>query len=178
MTREEKSVAIQQLKDKFSESQFFYITDSSTLTVEQINQFRRLCFDRGIEMQVVKNTLAQKALESIEKNGEYKSVYAALVGPTSILFTQNAKSPAELLDEFRKKNEKPTLKAAYIDTDVYSGDDQIKVLLKLKSKEDLIGEVIMLLQSPISRVIGALQSGGNTIGGLVKTLQERAESNS
>ncbi|MBK9272607.1 MAG: 50S ribosomal protein L10 [Saprospiraceae bacterium] len=178
MTREEKSAAIQQLKDKFSDAQFFYITDSSTLTVEQVNQFRRLCFEKGIEMQVVKNTLAKKALQSIEKNGEFNSVYSVLEGPTSILFTQNAKSPAELLDEFRKKNQKPVLKAAYIDSDVYTGDDQIQVLLKLKSKEDLVGEVIMLLQSPISRVVNALKSGGSTIGGLVKTLQERAESNS
>jgi large subunit ribosomal protein L10 len=178
MTREEKTAAIQQLKDKFSESQFFYITDSSTLTVEQVNKFRRLCFDKGIEMQVVKNTLAKKALQSIEKDGEFAPLYPALEGPSAILFTQNAKSPAELLDEFRKTNDRPLLKAAYIDSDIYSGDEQIKVLVKLKSKEDLIGEVIMLLQSPISRVVSALQSGGNTIGGLVKTLQERAESNS
>lgn len=175
MTREEKTIEIEQLKSKFSDAQFFYITDSSTLTVEQVNNFRRLCFDRGIEMQVVKNTLAKKALESIEKDGEFAPIYAALEGPSAILFTQNAKSPAQLLEEFRKTNDRPLLKAAYIDSDVYSGDDQIQVLIKLKSKEDLVGEVIMLLQSPISRVISALQSGGNTIGGLVKTLQDRAE---
>jgi len=178
MTREEKTLAIEQLKDKFSQAQFFYITDSSTLTVEQVNNFRRLCFDKGIEMQVVKNKLAKKALQGIEKNGEYSEIYASLEGPSAILFTENAKEPAHLLEAFRKTHERPLLKAAYIDTDVFTGDDQIKVLVKLKSKEDLIGEVLMLLQSPATRVIGALKSGGSTIAGLVKTLQERSEGNS
>ena len=178
MTREEKTLAIEQLKDKFSQAQFFYITDSSTLTVEQVNNFRRLCFDKGIEMQVVKNKLAKKALQGIEKNGEYSEIYSSLEGPSAILFTEHAKEPAHLLEAFRKTHERPLLKAAYIDTDVFTGDDQIKVLVKLKSKEDLIGEVLMLLQSPATRVIGALKSGGSTIAGLVKTLQERSEGNS
>ncbi|MEP7196935.1 MAG: 50S ribosomal protein L10 [Saprospiraceae bacterium] len=174
MTRDEKKQAIADLVDKFSNSQFFYVTDSSTLTVEQVNNLRRLCFEKEIEMKVVKNTLAKKALQSIEKNGEYAPVYDALEGPSAILFSQNAKSPAFLIEEFRKTNSKPTLKAAYIDSDVYSGDDQISILVKLKSKEDLIGEIIMILQSPAKNVISALKSGGSTIAGLVKTLQERA----
>jgi len=178
MTREEKTVQIQTLKDKFSNSQFFYITDSSTLSVEKINQFRRLCFDKGIEMHVVKNTLAKKALEGLENDSVYAPIYKSLVGPTSILFTDNAKAPAHLLEEFRKTNERPILKAAYIDSDVFFGDDQIKILVKLKSKEELLGEVIMILQSPATRVIGALKSGGSTIAGLVKTLQERGEAQS
>ena len=105
MTREEKTVQIQTLKDKFSSSQFFYITDSSTLSVEKINQFRRLCFEKGIEMHVVKNTLAKKALQGLENDSVYAPIYKSLVGPTSILFTDNAKAPANLLEEFRKTNE-------------------------------------------------------------------------
>ncbi len=175
MTREEKSHEISNLTDKFSNAQFFYVTDSSTLTVEQVNNLRRLCFDQGIEMKVVKNTLAKKALKSIEKNGEYGQVYSALEGPSAVMFSENAKSPAILIEEFRKNNSRPILKVAYIDSDVYIGDDQIEVLVKLKSKEDLIGEIIMILQSPAKNVIGALQSGGSKIAGLVKTLQERAQ---
>ncbi len=174
MTREQKSQEILDLKAKFENAQFFYITDSSTLTVEQVNNLRRQCFDKGIEMKVVKNTLAKKALQSIEKNGEYAPVYNSLEGPSAILFSDNAKAPALLIEEFRKENSRPILKAAYIDSDVYSGDDQIAVLVKLKSKEDLIGEVIMILQSPAKNVISALKSSGSTIAGLVKTLQERA----
>ena len=175
MTREQKTQEIADLTSKFSDSQFFYVTDSSTLTVEQVNNLRRLCFDRGIEMKVVKNTLAKKALQSIEKNGEFSSVYSALEGPSAIMFSDNAKSPAILIEEFRKTNPKPLLKAAYIDSDVYSGDDKVAVLVKLKSKEDLLGEIIMLLQSPASNVISALKSGGSTIAGLVKALEERAQ---
>ncbi|MCC6815630.1 MAG: 50S ribosomal protein L10 [Saprospiraceae bacterium] len=175
MTRDQKTQEIKDLTEKFSGSQFFYITDSSTLTVEQVNNLRRLCFDKGIEMKVVKNTLAKKALQSIEKNGEFESVYPSLEGPSAIMFSDNAKSPAILIDEFRKTNARPLLKAAYIDSDVYSGDDKVAVLIKLKSKEDLLGEVIMLLQSPASNVISALKSSGSTIAGLVKALEERAQ---
>ncbi|HMW38369.1 MAG TPA: 50S ribosomal protein L10 [Saprospiraceae bacterium] len=175
MTREEKSQEILDLKEKFSNAQFFYVTDSSTLTVEQVNNLRRLCFNQGIELKVVKNTLAKKALQSIEKNGEFGPVYTALEGPSAIMFSENAKAPAILIEEFRKENSKPTLKAAYIDSDVYLGDDQIEVLVKLKSKEDLIGEIIMILQSPAKNVISALKSGGSTIAGIVKALEERAQ---
>jgi large subunit ribosomal protein L10 len=173
MNKDQKTLAIQELKTKFESAQFFYITDSSLLTVAQVNQFRRLCFEKGIEMQVVKNTLAKKALQSFGQERGYDSLYPALEGPTAILFTQNASAPAKLIEEFRKLNPKPSLKAAYIDTAVFSGDDQIKVLVSLKSKEDLIGDVIMLLQSPAKNVISALKSGSNTIAGLVKALEQR-----
>ncbi|MDQ3142317.1 MAG: 50S ribosomal protein L10 [Bacteroidota bacterium] len=173
MKKEQKTQAIQELKDKFEKAQFFYLTDSSTLTVEKVNQFRRLCFDKGIEMQVIKNTLAKKALESLAKEKGFEPLYVSLEGPTAVLFADNASSPAKLIEDFRKTNQRPLLKAAYIDSAVFTGDDQIKVLVALKSKEDLIGEVIMLLQSPASRLIGALKSGGTTIAGLVKTLQEK-----
>ena len=174
MTKAEKAAAIEGLKDKFSNVSYFYLTDASTLTVEQVNNFRRLCFEKGVEMKVVKNTLAQKALESFDADRKYDALYESLKGPTAILFTETANVPAKVLKEFRKDSEKPVLKAAYIDTAVYIGDDQIDSLTKLKSKEELIGEVIGLLQSPAKNVISALQSGGQTISGLLKALEERA----
>ncbi|MEZ5042567.1 MAG: 50S ribosomal protein L10 [Saprospiraceae bacterium] len=173
MTKAEKTATIEVLKEKFSSTEFFYLTDSSTLTVEQINQFRGLCYEKGIEMRVVKNTLARKALESLPEEKGYGELYESLKGPTAILFTEAASSPAKVLKEFRKSSEKPILKAAYIDTAIYVGDDQIDLLTKLKSKEDLLGEVIALLQSPAKNVISALKSGGQTISGLLKALEER-----
>lgn len=173
MTKTEKAATIEALKDKFSSSDFFYITDSSTLSVEQVNNFRRLCFEKGVEMKVVKNTLAQKALESFPAEKGYEALYEALKGPTAILFTETANVPARLLKDFRKTAEKPALKAAYIDTAVFIGDDQIEVLTKLKSKQELLGEIIGLLQSPARNVVGALQSGGQTLMGILKTLEER-----
>jgi large subunit ribosomal protein L10 len=173
MTKAEKAAAIEGLKDKFSNVSYFYLTDASTLTVEQVNNFRRLCFEKGVEMKVVKNTLAQKALESFEAERNYDALYESLKGPTAILFTETANVPAKVLKEFRKDSEKPVLKAAYIDTAIYIGDDQIDSLTKLKSKEELLGEVIGLLQSPAKNVISALQSGGQTIVGLLKALEER-----
>ena len=174
MTRENKTQAIEELKEKFANAQFFYLADASTLTVEQVNAFRRICFDNGIEMKVVKNTLAKKALQSLEAERGFEPLIKSLEGPTSVLFTNNASSPAKIIEEFRKTNERPLLKAAYIDSAVFTGDDQLKVLVALKSKEDLIGEVIMLLQSPASNVISALKSGGQKIAGIVKALEERA----
>ena len=175
MTRSEKTAAIEELKEKFSNSDFFYLTDSSKLTVIQVNKLRSLCFAKGIELKVVKNTLAQKALESFDDDKGYAPLFAQLKGPTALMFTDVANDPAKVIKEFRGKNERPVLKAAYIDKDVFIGDDQLDVLASLKSKEDLIGEIISLLQSPIKNVLGSLQSGGNTIAGLVKTLQERPE---
>jgi large subunit ribosomal protein L10 len=125
-------------------------------------------------MKVVKNTLAQKALESFPEELNYDALYESLKGPTAILFTETANMPAKVLKEFRKESEKPVLKAAYIETAVYVGDDQIDSLAKLKSKEELIGDVIALLQSPAKTVISSLQSGGQTISGLLKALEERA----
>ncbi len=175
MTKTEKAVNIESLKEKFEQVQFFYLTDSSTLTVQQVNKLRRLCFESGIEMKVVKNTLARKAMESFPESKRFSDLYPALKGQTAILFTDTANLPAKLLKDFRKGAQKPALKAAYIDTDVYFGDDQIDVLATLKSKEDLIGEVIGLLQSPAKNVISALKSGGTTIMGLLKTLEEREQ---
>lgn len=174
MTREEKQANIESLKEQFQAASTFYVTDSSTLTVDQVNQFRRMCFDKGVEFRVAKNTLVKKALESIEEV-DYNDVYELLSGPTAIMFSEVSNMPAKILKDFRKKNAKPILKGAYIDTSVYVGDEQIDVLSELKSKEELIGEIIGLLQSPAKNVISALQSGGQTISGIVKTLSEREE---
>jgi len=179
MTRSEKSAAIEELKDKFSKSSFFYLTDSSTLTVEQVNKLRRVCFEKGVEMRVVKNTLVQKAMQDAAEDKNYGELMSSLKGPTAIMFTDTANVPARLIKEFRKdseNNDRPIIKAAYIDSSVYHGDDSLEALTQLKSKEELVGEIIGLLQSPIKNVIGSLQSGGSTIAGLIKALQERSES--
>ena len=174
MTRADKATAIAELKEKFSNSSFFYVTDSSTLTVEQINKLRGMFYEKGVEMKVVKNTLVKKALENEPEEKGYAKIFEALKGPTAILFSDVANAPARVIEEYRgKKEERPILKAAYIDTDVFIGDDQLKALASLKSKEELLGEVIGLLQSPPKNLISALQSGGNTISGLLKALEAR-----
>ena len=175
MTREDKQQVVEELKVKFSEASNFYIADSSELNVAEISAFRGLCFEKGIEMRVVKNTLVKKALESLEADGKYDELYSSLAGPTSIMFSEVANGPAKVIEEFRKSHEKPVLKAAYIDSSIYLGDESVKELASLKSKEELIGDVILLLQSPIKTVVGALQSGGNKLAGLVKALEERAQ---
>lgn len=177
MTRAEKSTAITELKEKFGNSSFFYLTDSSTLTVEQINKLRGLCHEKGVEMRVIKNTLAIKALEEAPEEKGYADLYQALKGPTAVMFTETANVPAKIIEEFRGGDgERPILKAAYIDTAVFIGDDQLKSLSQLKSKEDLVGEIISLLQSPAKNVISALKSGGSTLSGLLKALEERGDS--
>jgi large subunit ribosomal protein L10 len=175
MTRIEKAAAIEELKEKFNSNSFFYITDSSTLTVAQINKFRRMCFEKGIEVKVVKNTLAIKALEQLGEEKNFQPLYEYLKGPSTILFTVAANAPAKVISEFRGDDkEKPMLKAAYIDTAIFAGDNQLSALKSLKSKEELVGDIIGLLQSPAKNLISALKSGGNTIAGLVKALEERA----
>lgn len=173
MTRTEKVAAVEVLKEKFSNSDFFYVTDASTLTVEQVNKLRSMLFEKGIEMQVVKNTLARKALESLPEENNYSELFDSLKGPTAIMFTEVANAPARVIKEFRGKEERPILKAAYIDTAVYQGDDQLAALSDLKSKEELLGDLLGLLQAPIHNVMGALNSGGNTLSGLLKALEER-----
>lgn len=173
MTREEKTAVIEELKTKFDETSFFYVTDSSTMTVEQVNKLRSMLFEKGIEMRVVKNTLARKAMEALGEDRNYDQLFDSLKGPTALLFTDVANAPARVLKDFRKSSEKPVLKAAYINTDVFIGDDQIETLAKLKSKEELLGELIGLLQSPMRNLVGALQSGSNNITGLLKALSER-----
>ncbi len=175
MTRQQKAESIEQLKQKFADHEFFYVADSSALTVEEVNKFRGLCFAQGIEMQVVKNTLAIKALEQAAEEKGYTHIIDAFKGTSAVLFTRVSNSPAKIIQEFRKDHAKPILKAAYIDTAVYTGDDQLSALASLKSKEELIGEVISLLQSPMSNLMSALQSGGNTLSGLLKALEAKGE---
>ena len=179
MTKSEKATVIEDLKEKFGKYDFFYLTDSSTMTVEQVNNLRRKLFENGIQMQVVKNKLAIKALEAANQEKGYEKLFDILKGPTAILFTETANAPAKVIKELRKGKNKdkekarPLLKAAYIDAGIYVGDDQIDTLASLKSKEELLGEIIALLQSPAKNVISALKSGGSTIAGLVKALEER-----
>lgn len=177
MTRAEKTQLIDDLSAKLKESEYFYITDSSNLTVEQVNQLRREFFEKGIEMRVIKNTLIRKALEKLPEEKNVEQLYEVLSGPTSVLFTEVGNAPAKVIKEFRKTNKMPMLKAAYIDSAVFIGDDQLETLSVLKSKEDLIGDVIMLLQSPAKNVLSALQSGSQTLAGLLKALEEREEKN-
>lgn len=173
MTREEKSAQIAELVEEIGQTPFFYLTDSSTLTVAKINKFRRMCFERGIKVRVAKNTLIQKALETQDESKGYSALFSTLSGPTTILISENPKAPALVLEEFRKSEERPLLKAAYIDTAVFIGDEQLSALAKLKSKDEMIGEIIGLLQSPAKRIASQLTATGSKLAGIVKTLEER-----
>lgn len=174
MTREEKAQIIDELSAKFADNSHFYITDATGFTVGQVNNFRRLCYKSGIEYRVYKNTLIRKALEKRE-GIDYTPLFETLKGFSGIMFSkESANVPARVIEEFRKKLEgKPVLKAACIATDIYIGDENVKVLSELKSKNELIGEVISLLQSPAKNVLSALLSGKHTVAGLVKALEER-----
>lgn len=171
MTREEKKQAIETLQETISSSNVLYLSDISGIDAEQSSKLRRLCHSQGIKLQVVKNTLLRKAFENAEK--DYEPFYITLKGNTSLMISDAGNAPAKLIKEFRKKSERPILKGAYIDESFYIGDDQLETLATLKSKEELIGEIITLLQSPAKNVISALQSGPQTIAGIVKALGER-----
>ena len=157
MTKEQKNEVIEVLKGKFSQYNNFYVTDTESLTVEQVGKLRRACFNKNVEMKVAKNTLIKKALESLD-NERYAGMYDSLNRVTALLFSENPKEPALIISSFRKESngDKPVLKAAFINGDVYSGDKQLVALTKIKTKNELIGEVIGLLQSPAKRVIAAL----------------------
>ncbi|MCS6935521.1 MAG: 50S ribosomal protein L10 [Chitinophagales bacterium] len=174
MDKNRKNQEIAELKQKFSNSSYFYFTDSSTMTVEKTNKFRRLCFNAGVEYRVSKNTLIKKALEQTGRN--FEALYPLLKGFTGIIFSADGATPAKILKEFRQESDRPILKGAYIDSEVYVGDNQISVLSQLKSKKELLGDVIGLLQSPARNVISALQgSSSQKIAGLVKALEERGK---
>jgi large subunit ribosomal protein L10 len=175
MTRDDKTVAIEELETELGESPFFYLADSSTMTVAKINSFRRACYNKGITVKVAKNTLIRKALERRAEGKGYEPLYEVLHGPTTILISSNPKAPAILLEEFRKTADRPILKAAYIDSAVFIGDDQIGPLTKLKSKEEMVGEIIGLLQSPMKRVASQITATGGKLAGIVKTLEERGQ---
>ncbi len=157
MTKDQKNEVIELLKGKFSQYNNFYITDTESLTVAQVSALRRTCFDKNVEMKVAKNTLIRKALESLDAE-KYAGVYEALNNVTALMFSENPKEPALIISSFRKASngEKPVLKAAFINGDIYTGDNNLSTLTKIKTKNELIGEVIGLLQSPAKRVIAAL----------------------
>ena len=176
MTREEKAQIIEELADKFANHAHFYITDAGGFTVAQINNFRRLCYKNGVEYRVYKNTLIQKALEK-QEGTDFSPLFKTLHGFSGVIFSKEAgNTPAKVIQEFRVKMAgKPVLKGASVSSDLFVGDENLKMLAELKSKNELIGDIIGLLQSPAKNVISALQSGKHTIAGLVKTLESRAK---
>ena len=173
MTREEKSIVIEALTTRLTEGDIIYMADISGLNALDTSNLRRACFKQNIKLAVVKNTLLEKAMEKSDK--DFGELPSALKGNTSLMFAQVSNAPAKVIKEFRKKSDKPVLKGAYIEEAIYIGDDQLDSLVNIKSKEELIGDVIALLQSPAKNVISALQSGGNTLTGILKTLSEKGE---
>jgi large subunit ribosomal protein L10 len=173
MTKKEKNQFIDVLDKSIQENSNFYLADISGLSAEESSNLRRLCFKREVSLQVVKNTLLKKALEKNDSN--YEELYDVLKGNTSIMFTDTANAPAKVIKEFRKKHDKPVFKAAHLDASFYIGEEYLDTLSELKSKNELIAEIVALLQSPAKNVISSLQSGGSKLSGIVKTLAERAE---
>ena len=173
MKKEEKAKMIEVILEQVNSFSHLYLTDISGLNAEDTSDLRRKCFENDIKLAVVKNTLLKLALDKAE--GEYEELYDTLVGNTTIMFSNTGNAPAKLIKEFRKNGDKPLLKSAYVEESTYIGDEQIELLSTIKSKEELIGDVITLLQSPAKNVISALQSSGNILSGLVKTLSEREE---
>lgn len=171
MTREEKSRVIEDLTAQLADTNVVYIADISNLNAETTSNLRRACFKAGIQLNVVKNTLLEKAMEA--SSNDYGDLPSILKGNTSIMIAENGNAPAKIIKEFRKKSDKPILKGAYIHQAVFIGDNQLDALIALKSKEEVIGEIIGLLQSPAKNVVSALKSGGGKIAGIVKTLSER-----
>jgi large subunit ribosomal protein L10 len=172
MKKDEKTLFIDTLAEKLTKTDNFYLADISDLNVETTSRLRRICFKRNIQLEMVKNTLLKKAMEKSGK--DYGSLYDILKGSTSILFSEVANDPAKLIKEFRKTAPKPILKAAYVQESIYVGDDQLDNLINIKSKNEMIGVVIGMLQSPLQNVLSGLQSGSNKLSGIVKTLSERA----
>ncbi|MCF8253632.1 MAG: 50S ribosomal protein L10 [Bacteroidia bacterium] len=173
MKKEEKELVIDALVEKFNQYKNIYVTDISSLNAQKTSELRRLLFKSNITLEVAKNTLIQKAFEKSSR--DFGSLTDTLKGNSALMFCEDMKAPAKAIKDFRKKATIPTLKGAVIDADVFIGDNQLETLLTLKTKNELIGEIIGLLQSPAQNVISALQSGGNTIAGVVKTLSERPE---
>ena len=175
MNKEEKSQIIDELSEKFSQNPHFYITDASGLTVAQINAFRRICFKSGVEYRVYKNTLIRKALE--KQSGNFEELYKVLHGFSGVIFSkESSNAPAKVIKEYQKKLEgRPALKAASIDASIFIGAEHLNTLSELKSKNELLGEIISLLQSPAKNVLSALLSGKQTVAGLVKALEDRKQ---
>lgn len=171
MTREEKSLVIEQLTAQLADNSTIYLADISGLDAAATSNLRRACFKAGVKLNVVKNTLLAKAMESSDK--DFGDLTNVLKGNTSLMVSEVNNAPARVIKDFRKKSDRPILKGAFVEEAIYIGDEQIDVLVDVKSKNELIGEIIGLLQSPAKNVVSALKSGGGTIAGLVKTLSER-----
>ncbi|PKP32272.1 MAG: 50S ribosomal protein L10 [Bacteroidetes bacterium HGW-Bacteroidetes-16] len=171
MRKEEKKVLIESLTQQLKENNNFYLTDISTLNAEATSKLRRLSFKSNIKITVVKNTLLKKAMENVEK--DFSGLYVAVKGQTAVMFSDAGNAPALMIKDYRKKSAYPILKAAFIEETVYLGDDQIDFLISIKSKNELVADLIALLQSPAKNVISALQSGGQKLSGILETLSEK-----
>lgn len=171
MTREEKSQVIEDLTAQLADTNTIYLADISGLDAVTTSNLRRACFKANVQLSVVKNTLLSKAMEASDK--EFAELQDVLKGNTSMLISEASNAPAKVIKEFRKKSEKPLLKGAYVEEAVYVGDDQLDALVNIKSREELIGDIISLLQSPAKNVVSALQSGGNKLSGILTTLSEK-----
>jgi len=171
MKKEEKDQIIDSLVEQINAYKHFYITDTASLNAADTSTLRRVCFEKEVKLVVVKNTLLRKALEKTGRDCE--ALFGVLKQTTAVMFTNESSVPAKLIKEFRKKYSKPVLKAAYVEESFYVGENQLDALVAIKSKEELIGDVILLLQSPMNNVMSSLQSGKHLLAGLVKTLSER-----
>ncbi len=171
MNKEDKSLLAKELAQNIADYAHFYVVDAADMDAGKTSDLRRLCFSKEVKMMVVKNTIFKKALE--ESEGQYDDLYNTLVGSTAIFFSNVGNVPAKLIKEFAKANKKPVLKSAYVEESVYVGENQLDALCNIKSKDELLGDIIALLQSPAKNVISALQSGGSTIHGVLQTLAER-----
>lgn len=173
MTKEEKAKYVDELANDLANNSVIYLTDTAELTVEAVNSLRRKAFNANVSMRVVKNTLLKKAMDRTEDK-DFGDLEGTLKGATSIMFAEIGNAPAKLIKDVRKKSDKPILKGAWIDESVYIGDDQLGALADIKSKEEMLGELIGLLQSPAKNVISGLKGAGGKIAGILKTLEERA----
>jgi len=173
MRKEEKNLLVDELVEQLAATNVVYVADTADLNAEETSKLRRECFKQNISLTVVKNTLLKKAMERVEGK-DFSELYEVLAGPTAIMTAEAGNAPAKLIKSFRAKNPKPLLKGAYVAEAVFIGDNQLDTLISLKSREELIGDIIGLLQSPAKNVISALKSSGEKIAGIVKTLEERA----
>ncbi len=171
MRREEKAEIINSLADTLKEYSHFYLTDTAELNAADTSDLRRKCFENQIKLVVVKNTLLKRALE--QAGDEYSELFSVLKGSTAVMFSNNGNTPAKMIKEFRKSHPKPLIKGAYVESSVYVGDNLIETLAALKSREELIADIVLLLQSPAKNLISALQSGGSTIHGVLETLSKK-----
>jgi large subunit ribosomal protein L10 len=171
MTREEKDQMIDSLAETLKSSNTVYLTDISKLNSSNSTKLRSLCFKRNVTLQVVKNTLLKKAMEKSEKN--FEGLFGILHGPTSVMISESGNAPAKLIKEFRRTSDRPILKGAFVQEMVFVGDDQLDLLIALKSKNELIADIVAILQSPVKNVISGLQSGGHKLSGILKTLSEK-----